>query len=135
MQVSGNRVSLKACETTAMPETANWAGQIRKELVGNILPFWMLHAIDRENGGFYGTIGCDLKVEKESLRASVINSRILWTFSAASRLIGGEYRNTADWAYDTVVNAFWDREYGGLFWTLDYRGNPVSMRQALPSKA
>src|ERR1035438_3580572 len=58
-----------------------WAARIEKELLGNILPFWMRHTVDRENGGFYGTIGCDLQVEKESPRAAVINARILWTYS------------------------------------------------------
>ena len=112
-----------------------WSEQIRKELVGDILPFWMRFAVDHENGGFYGTIDCDLNVEKESLRASVINTRILWTFSAASRLIGKDYEATAAWAYDAVVNTFWDRKYGGLFWTVDYRGNPVSTRKQIYAQA
>jgi mannobiose 2-epimerase len=118
-----------------MSRTASWIGRIREELVGNILPFWMRHAVDRENGGFYGTIDCDLNIEKEAPRASVINARILWTFSAASRLIGGEYRETADHAYDYMTSAFWDRTYGGLFWTLDFRGNPVSTRKQLYAQA
>ena len=29
-----------------------WAARIEKELLGNILPFWMRHTVDRENGGF-----------------------------------------------------------------------------------
>ena len=49
----------------------SWAARFRKELAGNILPFWMRHAVDRANGGFYGTIGCDLKVDPESPRAAV----------------------------------------------------------------
>ncbi len=120
-----------------MTDTVNeaWAGQFRKELTGNILPFWMRHAVDRENGGFYGLIDTDGKVDKEAPRASVINSRILWTFSAASRLIGSEYRETADWAYDYLTTAFWDRKFGGLFWMLDRQGNPVSARKQIYAQA
>ncbi len=74
----------------------DWAARIEKELRENILPFWMRHTVDRENGGFYGKIDCDGRIHRESPRASVINSRILWTFSAASRLVGAPYRATAD---------------------------------------
>ncbi|MDE1986728.1 MAG: AGE family epimerase/isomerase [Alphaproteobacteria bacterium] len=120
-----------------MSETANdlWAGQFRKELVDNILPFWMRHAVDRENGGFYGLIDTDGNINKQAERAAVINTRILWTFSAASRLIGSDYRETADWAFDYVTRAFWDRKFGGLFWTVDHDGEFVSARKQIYAQA
>jgi cellobiose epimerase len=113
----------------------DWALRIKAELVGNILPFWSRHAIDRKNGGFYGTIGSDLTVQKESPRASVITSRILWTYSAAARLIDGAWRETADWAFDYVANRFWDPEEGGLFWMLDYQGKPAALRKQTYAQA
>ncbi|MGA7713047.1 MAG: AGE family epimerase/isomerase [Rhizomicrobium sp.] len=112
-----------------------WTDQFRKELVGNILPFWMRHAIDREHGGFYGTIDCDLHIETEAPRASVIGTRLLWTFAAATRLLGDKYQETAEHCFDYVANAFWDRKYGGLFWTLDHRGNPLSTRKQIYAQA
>ncbi|HEY0282524.1 MAG TPA: AGE family epimerase/isomerase, partial [Rhizomicrobium sp.] len=118
-----------------MSQTASWAGRFREELVGNILPFWMRHALDRQGGGFHGKIGCDGKVDREAPRASVVNTRILWTFSAASRLLGNEYRETADWAYDYIIKKFWDQEYSGLYWMLDHRGNPVSARKQIYAQA
>jgi mannobiose 2-epimerase len=118
-----------------MSQTASWAERIREELVGNILPFWMRYAVDRQNGGFYGTIDENLNVEKEAERSAVVNTRILWTFSAASRLIGREYRETADWAYDYITNKFLDQENGGLFWMVDYQGNPVSTRKQIYAQA
>jgi mannobiose 2-epimerase len=118
-----------------MSQTASWAERIREELVGNVLPFWMRYAVDRQNGGFYGTIDENLNVEKEAERSAVVNTRILWTFSAASRLIGREYRETADWAYDYITNKFLDQENGGLFWMVDYRGNPVSTRKQIYAQA
>jgi mannobiose 2-epimerase len=114
---------------------AQWAARVRQELTGNILPFWMRHAVDRENGGFYGAIGCNLEVEKESPRASVVNTRILWTFAAAARLLGEEYRDTADWAYRYIVENFWDEECGGVYWTLDWQGNPLSDRKQIYAQA
>jgi len=112
-----------------------WAARIEKELLGNILPFWMRHTVDRENGGFYGTVNCDLQVEKEAPRAAVINARILWTYSAACRLYGGQYREMADWAYDYIVKKFWDEEHGGVYWLLDYKGNPLSDRKQIYAQA
>ncbi len=107
------------------------AAQFRKELTGNILPFWMRHTVDRENGGFYGRVGCDLKVGKEASRASVINSRILWTFSAAYRALGNpEYREMADRACRYILDKFWDTGFGGVYWMLDYRGHPHLRPQA-----
>jgi mannobiose 2-epimerase len=112
-----------------------WAARIEKELLGNILPFWMRYTVDRENGGFYGTVTCDLQVEKESPRAAVINARILWTYSAACRIYGAKYREMADWAYDYIVNKFWDAENGGVYWMLDYKGNPLSDRKQIYAQA
>ncbi len=119
-----------------MITNAAWAARCRRELTGNILPFWMRHAVDRERGGFHGEIDCDLRVNRQAPRASVINSRILWTFSAAARLLGdAAYRETADWAYSYVAGKFWDREFGGVYWMLDYAGNPVSDRKQTYAQA
>jgi len=106
-----------------------------RELRGNILPFWMRHTVDRKHGGFYGAVDCDLHVEKESPRAAVINARILWTYSAACRLYGAQYREMADWAYNYIVQKFWDAENGGVYWMLDYQGNPLSDRKQIYAQA
>jgi mannobiose 2-epimerase len=103
--------------------------------MGNILPFWMNRAVDRKNGGFYGMIDGDLHVDNEVPRTSVVNTRVLWTFSAACRLIGSQYRETADWAYDYIRHKFWDPEYDGLYWTVDRSGNPVSTRKQIYAQA
>ena len=61
----------------------------------------------------------------------MINARILWTFSAAARVLGdAAYREMADWAYDYIVNKFWDKKFGGVYWMLDYQGNPHFRPQA-----
>ncbi len=113
-----------------------WAAQFRKELTGNILPFWMRYTVDRENGGFHGFVSCDLQVDRQAQRASVINTRILWTFSAAARVLGdAQYREIAGWAFDYIARKFWDREYGGIYWMLDHQGNPVSDRKQVYAQA
>jgi len=118
-----------------MQSNESWAARFERELTGNILPFWMKHAADRENGGFFGYISPDMRVDRDAPRTSVVNTRILWTFAAAARLIGPQYRETADWAYHYIVDKFWDREHGGVFWTLDFKGNPVSDRKQIYAQA
>jgi mannobiose 2-epimerase len=94
-----------------------------------------MRASDHEYGGFYGKIDCDGAIVRKAPRASVINSRILWTFSAACRLVGPAYRTTADWAYEYIVQKFWDAEYGGVYWLLDHQSNPVSDRKQIYAQA
>jgi mannobiose 2-epimerase len=119
-----------------MITNAQWAAQFRRELTGNILPFWMRHTVDRERGGFHGAIDCNLQVDQHAPRAAVINARILWTFSAAARILGDPaYRETADLAYRYIVERFWDQQFGGVFWMLDCRGNPVSDRKQIYAQA
>lgn len=108
---------------------------MERELLENILPFWTRHTIDRHNGGFYGAVSCDLEVDREAPRAAVINARILWTFSAACRLGYVQYREMADWAYDYLLDKFWDREHGGIYWMLDYQGHPISDRKQIYGQA
>ena len=112
-----------------------WSARFEREQTGNILPFWMRHATDREHGGFYGAISNDLAIDKQSPRASVISTRILWTFSAACRLVGPAYRETADLAWDYIRRKFWDSEYGGVYWMTDHLGNAISDRKQIYAQA
>lgn len=119
-----------------MISNRDWAARFRGELTGNILPFWMRHTIDRENGGFHGKVDCDLRVQKEAARTAVINARILWTFSAAARVLGdAAYRETADRAYDYIVDKFRDQEFGGIYWMLDHLGRPLNIRKQIYAQA
>jgi len=112
------------------------AARFRAELEDNILAFWIHHAVDREHGGFYGAIHSDLRVDKRAPRSAVVNARILWTFSAAARLLGNsQYREIADRAWDYIIHRFWDKENGGVYWMLDYKGKPVSDRKQIYAQA
>ena len=114
---------------------AEWAAQFRRELEGNILHFWMERAADRRHGGFYGLIASDGRIDEEAPKAVVLHARALWTFSAAWRLLGERYRQIAQSAFAYLAEKFWDREQGGLFWMLNYRGRPLSMRKQIYAQA
>jgi mannobiose 2-epimerase len=63
-------------------------------------------------------------------RSAILCARILWTYATAYRRLGAEpYLSMARWAYDALTGVFWDGEHGGLYWTVDACGNPVSDRK------
>jgi mannobiose 2-epimerase len=100
--------------------------QMAKE---NILPFWQ-GMIDREHGGFYGEADFYGKIDKTAEKGGILNSRILWTFSAAYRLLKDEtYRACAVHARDFLSAAFLDKEYGGLYWLTDHTGSFPNTRK------
>jgi mannobiose 2-epimerase len=104
--------------------------ELEEELTGNILPFWMTRVMDKVHGGFYGAVTHDLQILNQVPRSAVLCARILWTYAAAFRRLGAEqYLSMARWSYDYLTQVFWDQEYGGLYWQVDYKGNPVSDRK------
>lgn len=107
---------------------------VLRELTENILPFWQGRMRD-PNGGFYGAADCAGIVDKKAPRASVVNARILWTFATATRVLGANYRATADWAFDYLRTRFIDSEYGGVYWLLDAGGRPLSDRKQIYAQA
>ena len=99
-------------------------------LTGNILPFWINNMVDRENGGFYGRIDGHGNLHAEAEKGGILNGRILWTFSAAYRVLGKpEYLEMATRAKDYIIAHFIDREYGGTYWSLDCKGNPKDTKK------
>lgn len=106
--------------------------EMEAELTGNILPFWMNRMIDEVNGGFYGRITGTGVLMPEAGKGAVLNARILWTFSAAYRLLGnGEYLRVATRAKRAVIDCFYDKEFGGVYWSLDCKGNPSDTKKQI----
>ncbi len=106
--------------------------EFREELIGNILPYWINKMQDTENGGFWGRIDGGEQLHKQANKGAILNARILWTFSSAYRIFRKpEYLEMAERAYHYILDHFFDKEYGGLYWELDYLGNPVSTKKQI----
>lgn len=104
--------------------------EVRGVLEDNILSFWINKMIDHENGGFYGQMKGDGTLVKTANKGGILNARILWSFSAAYRVLGKrDYLEAATRAKEYIINNFIDKEYGGTFWELDCKGKPVDTKK------
>ena len=100
--------------------------EVSEHLFGHYLPFWCGPALDRENGGWMAWLSNNLKPDRSQPKGLIVNSRILWTFSAVHRVRPEPvYLEMAERAFDFVMNRFWDGEHGGANWRLDDSGKVI----------
>ena len=114
-----------------MNETINrMMTEMQDVLENNILRFWLDKMQDWEHGGFYGQMTGRGQLVKTADKGGILSARILWTFSAAYRVLGRqEYLDAATRMKDYILEHFYDGEYGGTYWSVDYLGNPKDMKK------
>ena len=113
-----------------------FSAAVRDELENNLVPFWLEKAIDPEHGGFIGQMSNDGTIDSEAPKGLILNTRILWTFSALYRFNqDSRFRETAQLAYDYLEAYFWDTSFGGVFWLLDYKGHPLDNKKKIYGQA
>ncbi len=115
---------------------ATLRGRIEAELLQNILPFWEKEVVDPAGDGFWARVSNDLVVKERAPKGLILNTRILWTFSAASR----QYKNPvflalAQRAFDFIQNHFWDTDFGGMLWMLDEEARPLDVSKKIYGQA
>ena len=112
----------------------NFRQSVHRELTQNILPFW-IKIIDHENGGFYGEVAADGTPNSKASKGGILAARILWTFSHAYRIFSDPaYLAAATQAYHFLCEHFWDTEYGGTYWNVDYRGAVLDPKKQIYSQ-
>jgi len=112
-------------------EPDRYKTEIREEL-NNILHYWMQYAVDTVHGGFYGKIDNENQVFANAPKGSVLNARILWTFSAAWNVFRDPaHLKTAGRAFEYIRQYFVDKEYGGVYWTVDHEGRPLDTKNQI----
>lgn len=98
--------------------------EIKNHLEKDLIPFWQKMK-DEENGGFYGYLGYDLKLDKKAVKGCILNSRILWFFSNAYMVLEDpKLLESASHAFQFLKEHCLDQKYGGVFWSLTYKGEP-----------
>ena len=96
----------------------------------DILSWWTTHAVDMVHGGFYGKIDNNNNADEQAPKGAVLNARMLWTFAAAYNLTRtAQYLQMAERAYKYISNYFTDNKYGGIYWTVNYKGEPLDTKK------
>ena len=109
---------------------------VETEIKSGILPFWLKYTIDEQYGGFRGHVAIDLTIDAHADKGIILNARILWTFSRAFSVYADPvYLDAARRAYEYLVRFFWDNEFGGVYWMVDYLGCPVDPRKRIYAQA
>ncbi len=103
-----------------------------KDELYNILNYWKTNTIDNENGGFIGKIDYPNIKKTEHHKGVILNTRLLWTFSAASNFYKNDtYTDLCLRSYEYLKKYFIDPNYGGVIWEVDYKGNPINKRKQI----
>ena len=110
-------------------DLAKYQQELNQEL-DNILSFWKNFTIDEVNGGFVGKIDHNNHIDEIAPKGSVLNARILWTFSASYNLKKEPgCLLLADRAFKYIKDHFVDQEFGGVYWMLDAKGKPLDTKK------
>ncbi len=101
-----------------------------------ILNWWMVKMTDWVNGGFFGKIDGLHQLHPIADKSVILNTRILWSFSAAANSYKNEaYQQIADRAFHYIKEKFYDQKNGGLFWMLDFQGQPKQTKKQIYAQA
>ena len=99
--------------------------EIKDELLNRLIPFWN-SLRDDEYGGWYGEVDGSLNVDKRAVKGVILHSRILWFYSNAYMALKDEkLLDNAKHAYEFLTEKCYDKEYGGVYWAVNYDGSPA----------
>src|SRR5690606_26439506 len=107
--------------TTSYPDPiAPVRERMLHELTGAILPYWMNRVADTDRGGYHGRIDGRNVIDLDSARSAILNTRILWTFASAYRVL----RDPALFphiqrASGYLESFFVDPVHGGVYWSVN----------------
>ncbi|SNR48173.1 mannobiose 2-epimerase [Lutibacter agarilyticus] len=102
----------------------------------NILNYWSKNSIDEINDGFIGERDHFNKIVPNATKGIILNSRILWSFSAASNHYKTDkYTTICKRSYNYLETFFKDELYGGVYWELTSEGTPINKRKQVYAQA
>ena len=107
----------------------NFKKELKEELE-NILAFWQSQANDDQHGGFIGKMDNQLVKDYFAPKGSVMYARILWAFSAGFQVTANPiHLQAAHKAYHYYKKHFLDPQYGGVFWSVDCKGDALDLKK------
>ena len=116
------------------------ASQMRRELTGNILPYWM-EKMANPSGGFHGRIDGREHLDTQAPVGGIMTARVLWTFASAYRVLSVSastpaadleaYLQMAMRAKKLLLDSFVDPEFGGTYWSLTADFKPLDTKKQI----
>ena len=98
--------------------------EISAHLQQDLIPFWK-SLRDQEYGGYYGFLDHEYRVDKKAVKGCILNSRITWFFSNAYIILKEEsLLKEAEHGFCFLKEHCWDKENGGVYWSVRYDGTP-----------
>ncbi|UOE47617.1 AGE family epimerase/isomerase [Mucilaginibacter sp. SMC90] len=126
---------LQSSNPVSREQLATFSNELTAELK-SILNYWLNHTVDEVNGGFWGKIDNGNQVTPDAAKGSVLNARILWSFSAAyNQNPDKAYLHAATRAYDYIKVCFVDEEFGGVYWSVSYKGDKLDTKKQVYANA
>jgi len=105
--------------------------EVKAEL-NAILAYWMRNTHDPVNGGFTGRIDENNIPYPDAPKGAVLNARILWAFSAAYKITNNpKHLHLARIAFNYLTANFIDKEFGGVYWTVNAKGQPLDTKKQI----
>mgnify|MGYP003582621005 CR=1 FL=1 len=98
----------------------------------SILEYWSKNTVDNQNDGFIGQIDFNEDEITNSEKGSVLNARILWTFSASYKITKNEsHKKLAERAFEFLSEHFYDKQFEGLFWSINSDKTPKDTKNQI----
>lgn len=108
---------------------ASWAESYRKDLTENIMPFWMKHGWDRENGGVYTCVNRDGSL-MDTTKSVWFQGRFAFVCAFAYNNVekNQEWLNAAKSTLDFIERHCFD-ERGHMYFSVTADGTPLRKRR------
>ena len=101
-----------------------------------VMYFWSTKTIDHNNGGFYGELDFFGNPIPNSNKGIILNARLLWSLAKVSNHIQTkEYSILLQRSYSYIQKYFTDETDQGVFWELDFEGNPINTEKKAIAQA
>lgn len=98
----------------------------------SILKYWENNTIDDKNGGFIGEIDFNNNKNYDAEKGAVLHARILWSFAAAYPVTKNpNHLALAERAFNYIDSHFYDKEFGGIFWSINANGTPKDTKNQI----
>ncbi|NUN93113.1 MAG: AGE family epimerase/isomerase [Verrucomicrobiae bacterium] len=112
-------------KTSAVRALLPWAAKFREELDGNVIPFWLKHALDRECGGYFTCLDRDGSVYDDR-KYLWLQGRFTWMFAR----LWNQWEKKAAYLDAAKLGADFLREKpfddrGRVWFSLDREGRPM----------